>query len=298
MDNDDGALADTAAFLTRVNKEDSTVASAVRAEIPAIARAAEALATALDAGGRIYYLGAGTSGRLAVLDASELPPTFGVAPEEVTALLAGGREALFEAREGAEDDAEAAARELTSRGLTAKDAVVGIAASGATPYVLGGLTFARKKGARTACVVCEKGSPIAAAVELPIVVVTGPEVLTGSTRLKAGTAQKLVLNMLSTAVYRRRGLVYEGEMVAMRPTNEKLRRRAVRIVKTLAGVGDAEARALLERAAWNLPEALVAGKLRVTLDEARGRLARVRGNVAKALETPSTPDSNRSRGTP
>ena len=256
----------------------------MRGAIPAVAKAADAIAARIGGGGRVFYVGAGTSGRLGALDASELPPTFGIDGKLVTAILAGGREAIFEAKEDAEDDRAAGAREIERAGVNAKDAIVGIAASGATPFVAAALEEAKRRGALTACVVCADGSPIAAIVGFPIVAPTGAEVVAGSTRMKAGTATKLLLNMLSTAIFAQRGLVYHGEMVAMRPTNEKLRRRAERIVRDILGVGDARAKELLLVSGWELPVALVAGKWGLAPAAARERIAGAGGNVAMALE--------------
>ena len=227
-------MTETEALLARMHAADTDVHVAVGEALPALARAADAIAARLEAGGRWFYAGAGTSGRLGALDAAELPPTFGTDPSLVVALLAGGTGAMFEAVEGAEDDADAGARDLVAAGMTARDAVVGIAASGATPYVRGALKEARACGALTVSVVCRPGAPLLEEAEIGILLDTGAEVLAESSRLKAGTAQKIALNMLSTAVMARRGLVYEGEMVAMRPTNEKLRKRAIRIVRDIA----------------------------------------------------------------
>lgn len=256
---------------------------AVARTLPDVAKAADALAATLDGGGKIYYCGAGTSGRLGVLDASELPPTFGVEPGLVTALLAGGREAMFEAREGAEDDREAGGAELLKAGFCNKDAVVGVAASGATPWVRGALDCARAAGATTVAISCTPGAPILQNADFTIVADTGPEVLSGSTRMKAGTAQKLILNMLSTAVMAKRGLIWRGEMIAMRPTNLKLKKRAVRILCDLARVDAATAEGILERAAWRLPVALISALRRVEVSRAAELLNQSAGNVAHAL---------------
>lgn len=274
----------TATFdlLHLMNAADRTVPERVGEAMPDIARAADGIADRLDAGGRCLYVGAGTSGRLGALDAAELPPTFGTDPALVVALLAGGPDAMLKAVEGAEDDEAAAARDLA--GVTPRDAVVAIAASGTTPYALAALRHARAAGALTVAVVCAGGTPLAALAEIPIVVDVGPEVLSGSTRLKAGTAQKLVLNMLSTAVFARRGLVYQGEMVAVRPTNAKLRKRAVRIASRLLAIPGDEAETLLGASGWNLPVALVSGRWKLSVEDARAYLARVSGNVARALE--------------
>lgn len=276
----------TAELLRALNDADQNVPAKVRAALPAIEAATIAIAGRLDAGGRWFQLGAGTSGRLAVLDASELPPTFGVSPGLVTGLVAGGPRALQHAVEGAEDDAGAAARDLAEAGLSARDVVLGIAASGRTPYVLGAIDYGRRFGALTVGFACAPETPLLSAAELAILVDTGPEVLAGSTRLMAGTAQKLVLNMLSTAVMARRGLVVRGEMVAMRPTNEKLRRRAVRIVSDLLDVAVNRAEELLRTAGWELPVALLAGRFDESPEAARVRLAAAGGSVARALGEP------------
>jgi N-acetylmuramic acid 6-phosphate etherase len=277
---------DTAALLARMHEADRAVHAAVGAALPALARAADAIAARLDAGGRWFYAGAGTSGRLGVMDAAELPSTFGTDPALVVALLAGGPAAMFEAVEGAEDDAEAGGRDLLAAGLTANDAVVGIAASGATPYVRGALREARARGALTVSVVCRPGAPILSEADIGILLDTGPEVLAESSRLKAGTAQKIALNMLSTAVMTRRGLVYEGEMVAMRPTNEKLRKRAIRIVAKLAGTSEESAEDFLRRVDWHLPSALIAAKWKLDASAAALHLSKKKSSVAAALSSP------------
>ena len=279
-------MSETLAFLRRLSDADRDVPGKVAAALPDIARAADALAARLDAGGRWFYAGAGTSGRLGALDAAELPPTFGTDPSLVVALLAGGPRAMLEAVEGAEDDPEAGARDLATAGMTERDAVVGLAASGATPWVRGALRFAREKGALTVAVVCRPGTPLLSEAEIPILVDVGPEVLRESSRMRAGTAQKLVLNMLSTAVMARRGLVYRDEMVAMRPTNEKLRKRAIRIVRDIAGTSEETAEGLLKKSNWNLPTALVAAKWGLDLDAARLLLSKKKNSVALALSLP------------
>lgn len=275
---------DTLEFLTRMNERDATVAGRVRAALGEIARAVELCAARYGAGGRIVPVGAGTSGRLGALDAAEWTPTFGIPAARVPALLAGGRDALFTAVEGAEDDAEAARRDLDKIHLTQGDSVVGLSASGSTPYVVGALTEARRRGALTVGVFCTPGGAAQPLCDVPIVVDTGPEIVAGSTRLMAGTAQKLVLNMLSTAIARRLGLIVRGEMVAMRPTNAKLRARAVRIARDLLDVEETRARALLEACEWDLPAALVAGRHHLTAADARRRIEAAGGNVAKAFD--------------
>ncbi len=279
-------MSGTLALLRRLSEADRDVPVRVAAAIPAIARAADAIAARLEAGGRWFYVGAGTSGRLGALDAAEIPPTFGTDPSLVVALMAGGRRAFFEAVEGAEDDAGAGVRDLDAAGMTARDAVVGIAASGATPYVRGAVRHAREKGALTAALVCRPATPLLSEAEYPILVDVGEEVLKGSSRMRAGTAQKLVLNMLSTAVMAARGLVYQDEMVAMKPTNEKLRQRAVRIVCKLAGTTEENAESLLRKSKWNLPTVLVAAKWGLDCETARLFLSKKKNNVALALSSP------------
>jgi N-acetylmuramic acid 6-phosphate etherase len=279
-------MSETLDLLTRLHAADRAVFDALAAALPSIARAADAIARRLEAGGRWFYAGAGTSGRLGMLDAAELPPTFGTAPSLVVALLAGGREAMFEAVEGAEDDADAGARDLASSGLAGKDAVVGVSASGSTPYVIGALQEARRRGALAVAVVCRKDGPLEKLAEIGILLDTGKEVLAESSRLKAGTAQKMALNMLSTAVMAKRGLVYQGEMVAMKPTNEKLRKRAVRIVADLAGVEAAAAEDFLRKGNWHLPTALVSAKWGLDAPAAALHLSKQNSNVAAALSEP------------
>jgi N-acetylmuramic acid 6-phosphate etherase len=217
----------TIEILRAIHGEDASVIEAVAGAQPAIARAVDAIAGALKQGGRLFYVGAGTSGRLAALDAAELPPTFGTPPRVVQAVIAGGRRALTHAVEGAEDDRTKGAKDLAARGFHAKDVVVGIAASGGTPYVLGALEFAKRKGAVTIGLTSNPRTPIAQMAQISIVTPTGPEVITGSTRMKAGTAQKLVLNMLSTAAMIRLGRVYDNWMIGVALTNRKLQARGL-----------------------------------------------------------------------
>lgn len=271
-------------LLVRMHAEEISLAPRIAVVLPEVARIANAIATRMLSGRRWFSIGAGTSGRLCVLDAAELPPTFGTDPRDVVALIAGGPAALLEALEGAEDDRDAAERDLRAAGIEVGDVVLGVAASGATPYVAGGLRFARAFGAFTVAFSCRRDAPISALAECALEVDTGPEVLSGSTRLKAGSAQKQVLNMLSTAVMNARGLIVRGEMAAMRPTNAKLRDRAERIVRDLTGVDPATARTLLERSAWHLPTSLVCARHRVSVEQARSHLARHRGSVRAALE--------------
>ncbi len=283
-------MSGTLDLLRRLSEADRDVPGRVATAIPAIARAADAIAARLEAGGRWFYVGAGTSGRLGALDAAEIPPTFGTEPSLVVALMAGGRGAFLEAVEGAEDDAVAGGRDLEAAGMTGRDAVVGISASGATPYVRGAVAHARRSGALTAAVVCRARTPLLSDVEIPILVDVGPEVLKESSRMRAGTAQKLVLNMLSTAVMAARGLVYEDEMVAMKPTNEKLRRRAVRIVEGLTGASEETAREFLQKSNWVLPVALISTKWRLSAGAAADYLSRKKNNVALAMTSPPGKD--------
>jgi N-acetylmuramic acid 6-phosphate etherase len=270
-------------LLAAMNDEDRGVAEAVREQLPAIAAAVDAIAARLRAGGRLIHVGAGTSGRLGVLDAAECPPTFSSPPGQVVGVIAGGSAALQTAVEGAEDDAAAGAAALRALGVAAADAVVGLSASGCTPYVLGALRHARQAGAATVAVVCNRGSEIAAAAELPIEVVVGAEVLAGSTRLKAGTAQKLVLNMLSTGAFVRRHKVYGNLMVDLQATNSKLVARCRRILQQAAGVDATAAERQLQRCAGDLKAAIVALRLGLEPAAAAARLAAHDGSVRAAL---------------
>jgi N-acetylmuramic acid 6-phosphate etherase len=273
-------------LLKRLHEADRAVEDAVGAALPAIARAADAIASRLEAGGRWFYTGSGTSGRLGALDAAEIPPTFGTETSLVVALLAGGRQAMFEAMEGAEDDAGAGAGDLVATGLGGKDAVVGISASGSTPYVMGALEEAKRVGALAVAVVCRPRAPLAKLADVAVVLDTGAEVLAESSRLNAGTAQKIALNMLSTAVMAKRGLVYRDEMVAMRPTNEKLRKRAVRIVREIAGTSEESAEDFLRRVNWHLPSALISAKWGLSAEAAADYLSKRKNDVAAALSQP------------
>ncbi len=237
----------TAALLAGMNRLDQTVPLAVQQALPQLGALVEATVARLRAGGRLFYIGAGTSGRLGVVDASECPPTFGVPADLVVGLIAGGDGAIRQAVEGAEDDAAQAWADLQAHGISAKDVLVGLAASGRTPYVIGGLAAARAAGVATGCIVCNAGSAVAAAAEFPVEVVTGPEFLTGSTRLKAGTAQKLALNMLTTATFIRLGRVKGNKMVDMQLSNEKLVERGQRMLMDELGIGQPAAAELLAR---------------------------------------------------
>jgi N-acetylmuramic acid 6-phosphate etherase len=273
----------TADMLRVVNAEDRRVADAVAREIPAIARAMDAIAAAFQRGGRLFYLGAGTSGRLGVLDASECPPTFGVDPQMVQGMIAGGEATLSRSTEAAEDDPAAGARDLDARGFTTRDVLVGIAASGRTPYVLGAVAHARSLGALTIGISCTPDSELARSVAIPITPLVGPEVVAGSTRMKAGTAQKLVLNMLSTGAFIRLGHVYGNLMVNVQPSNRKLLDRACRIVAQAAGVSPERAEELLEAAGRNVRAAILMGARGIAREEAEARLAAAGGRISQAL---------------
>jgi N-acetylmuramic acid 6-phosphate etherase len=270
-------------LLTIMNDEDSHVAPAVREVLPQIARTVELVVGALSAGGRLIYVGAGTSGRIGLLDAVECPPTFGTEPGRVVALIAGGQNAFAVAVEGAEDDAALGERDVRALGVGADDVVIGLAASGRTPYVLGALAAARAAGAPTAGVSCNSGSPLGTAADVAIEVPTGAEVLTGSTRLKAGTAQKLVCNMITTATMVRLGKVYGNLMVDLVPTNAKLVDRAQRIVREATGCTIDEARAALRASENHARTAVVMVLASCSADEARARLAAASGRVRDAL---------------
>jgi len=272
-----------------INREDARVARVVGREIPKIARAVDQIASRIRKGGRLFYIGAGTSGRLGVLDASECPPTFGVPRTMVQGIIAGGKRALTESVEGAEDHEELGAQDLRARGLTARDAVVGLAASGSTPYVLGALKYARKAGAYAIGVTMNRNSAISRIAHVTIAPETGPEVIAGSTRMKAGTAQKMVLNMLSTAVMVRLGHVYENWMINVAKTNQKLRERALRNLTEATGTQVLTARHALRQAGDNLPVALIMLKAGLNARQARLRLAATHGNLRKAVASANKP---------
>lgn len=266
-----------------MNREDRKVAPAVGRELPAIARAVDAIVNRMEAGGRLIYVGAGTSGRLGVLDASECPPTFGTSPEDVLALIAGGKRAVTEPVERAEDDRGTARRDLKKIVVTEDDSVVGLAASGTTPYVLAAVSYARRQGALTIAVTANRKSPLAKAAEIAITPDVGPEVLTGSTRLKAGTAQKMVLNMLSTATMVRLGHAYENLMIDLMKTNRKLKDRAKRILVEATGKDLSEAEHALRQSKHNLRVALLMLKRRIPAGKARKALESAGGDLRRAI---------------
>jgi N-acetylmuramic acid 6-phosphate etherase len=270
-------------LIALMHEEDRVVADAVQGQIGAIAAAVDAIAARMHKGGRLIYCGAGTSGRLGVLDAAECPPTFSASPAQVIGLIAGGPSAFLKAVEGAEDSAELGAADLQALQVGPKDCVVGIAASGRTPYALGALAHGKQVGALTVAVVCNKPSPVAAAAEFPIEVVTGPEVLTGSTRMKAGTATKMVLNMLSTGVFVRLNKVYGNLMVDLQASNQKLKARAVHIVAAAAQVDDGRAAAALSACDGEVKVAIVSLRKAVPPAVARTLVFHHDGSVRQAL---------------
>jgi N-acetylmuramic acid 6-phosphate etherase len=267
-----------------MNAEDATVAAAVGRESESIARAVEIVAARLAAGGRLIYLGAGTSGRLGMLDAAECPPTFNSPPGQVLGVIAGGPAAMQRSIEGAEDSAETAAADLRAVDLSSRDVVFGIASSGRTPYVLGGLHYARQIGAATVALTCNREAALDGAAEVTIAPVVGPEVITGSTRLKAGTATKMVLNMVSTGAMVRLGKTFGNLMVDLRASNSKLVDRARRIVAALTGLAEAEAETLLARCGGEVKTAVVAYRCGLDAEQARERLESSAGHLRRALE--------------
>ncbi len=266
-----------------MSREDRKVAAAVSRELPAIGRAVDAIVNSIRNGGRLIYIGAGSSGRMAVLDAAECPPTFGTSPKLVQALIAGGRPAVTGAVEGAEDSRENAERDLRASKLTRRDVVVGITASGTTPYVLAALKYARKLRATTVTITVNSHTPVARLAQILIAPKVGPEVLTGSTRLKAGTAQKMVLNMLSTAAMARLGHVYENLMIDVKPSNQKVSDRIVRILAEASGKSLSASEHALRQSGHNLRTALVMLKLGLDARAARRKLAKAKGDLRDAL---------------
>jgi len=270
-------------LLMLINAEDQKVALAVHEELPKIAAAVDAVTARMRRGGRLIYIGAGTSGRLGVLDASECPPTFGTPPELVVGLIAGGNVALTNAVEGVEDDQAGGTRKIAELNVSEKDCVVSIAASGRTPYAVGGLEEAKKRGALTISIACNRPSPLEELAEIGIATIVGPEVVSGSTRLKAGTAQKMVLNMISTAVMIRLGKTYSNLMVDVQPTNIKLRQRARRIVMEATGLDLHRATQILSACNGEVKTAIVAVLAGISPELARIRLHETGGYVRKAI---------------
>ena len=270
--------------LSLINREDAKVAAAVREALPQVADAVEVIAEAIANGGRLFYLGAGTSGRLGVLDAVECVPTFSVPPHLVQGLIAGGPDALTQSIEGAEDRPEDAREDLITRGLASADVVCGIAASGRTPFVIGGLTYAKSLGAKTIAIACNARSPIGEIADISISVVVGPEIIAGSTRMKAGTAQKLILNMLSTGAMIRLGKVHGNLMVDVKVSNQKLAERACRLVMRLTDVNAEQAQELLASANGEVKSAVVMARRGVNYEEAGELLAHAQGKLREVID--------------
>lgn len=270
-------------ILKLMNQEDDTVPKSIEKQLPQIESAVKKIIETFNNGGRLFYIGAGTSGRLGILDAVECVPTFGTPPEMVQGVIAGGEGAMMKAVEGAEDDFELAEKDLVARGIEARDTVVGIAASGRTPYVIGGLKFAKALGANTISLSCNSDAEISQEAEIAIEVEVGAEVLTGSTRLKSGTAQKLVLNMLSTASMIGIGKVYNNLMVDVQPTNEKLRARAVRIIMQATDTSLETATTAYEQSGLHVKTAIVMILCDVNAEEARQKLTNSKGFIKNAL---------------
>ena len=274
---------DSLEMIRLINREDQKVAPAVKQVVPAIARAVDEIVQRLRNGGRLIYVGAGTSGRLAILDASECPPTFGVPRTQVQALIAGGKRAIVSAVEGAEDSTANAARDLRQKKLSERDVVVGVAASATTPYVLGAMKYAKSVGAATIGVAANRVGPLRKLTDIFIGVEVGPEVLTGSTRLKAGTAQKMVLNMLSTATMVQLGHAYENLLIDMERTNKKLEERTIRILTEASGKSVSAAEQALRAAGHDMRVGLVMLKRGVKPEEARKLLRQANGDLRRAL---------------
>lgn len=284
--NPDTANIDTASseeIVAMINREDKKVAEAVEQQLPVIAQLIDIGSTCIKRGGRILYIGAGTSGRLGVLDAAECPPTYGVSPELVQGIMAGGYDAMFKAKEGAEDSTTLAREDLQNIGLTENDLVIGLAASGRTPYVVGGLDYARQVGAPTGSICCVENGVISRHSDYPVEVITGPEAITGSTRMKAGTAQKLVLNMISTGVMVKCGKVYHNLMVDVQPTNEKLVERAKRIIAQALECDEKKASCLFEKSGHDVKTAIAMGATGLDKNTAGNVLTENEGNVSVTI---------------
>ena len=275
----------TIEMMALMNQEDQKVPLSIALILPQIADAVDLIAAHLQRGGRLIYCGAGTSGRLGVLDAAECPPTFGTDPGQVMGLIAGGREAMFRAQEGAEDDEAAAVSDLTAIALTAADVVVGLSASGRTPYAVSALRYARQTGAATISVAASPASPLAKEAEIELTACPGPEVIAGSTRLKAGTVQKMILNMLSTGTMIRLGKVYGNRMVDLQATNEKLTRRAVRIVQEVTGDEESTCQENLKKADGNAKLAIFLALSGLSPAAGKDCLQRAEGQLKTALKT-------------
>ena len=274
----------TEGIVRLINEQDHLIAPAVARVLPQIAQAVDLIYAQLSSGGRLVYLGSGTSGRLGVLDAVECPPTFGVDPGLVVGLMAGGSSAFVQAKEGAEDDREAGAEDLRQINFGAADALVGIAASGRTPYVLGGMAYAASLGAPVIGLACTANAALSEFTRVTIAPLCGPEVITGSTRMKSGTAQKMVLNMLSTAVMIKLGKVWGNLMVDVKATNQKLVQRAVNIIKETCGVTEGEAEDALQHCGGNCKKAIMCIKCGISNEQAQEALDKAGGRIAEALK--------------
>ncbi|MFG5464193.1 N-acetylmuramic acid 6-phosphate etherase [Enterococcus faecalis] len=273
----------TLEMVTLINQEDQKVAQAIEKVLPQIAAAIDAAAERFKKGGRLIYCGAGTSGRLGALDAIELTPTYSVSPERAFGILAGGEKAMYQAIEGAEDSKELAIEDLTQHQLTARDVVIAIAASGRTPYAVSAIEYGKKVGALTISVTCNNQSPMNQLAEIGIAPIVGPEVITGSTRMKAGSAQKMVLNMFSTGIMVKVGNIYQNLMVNVQPTNEKLMQRAMNIIKEAAEIEESQAKEYLEAAQLEVAPAIVMAKAHVDFQKAKQLLAEHDGRISEVL---------------
>ncbi|HBC4135158.1 TPA: N-acetylmuramic acid 6-phosphate etherase [Enterococcus faecalis] len=273
----------TLEMVTLINQEDQKVAQAIEKVLPQIAAAIDAAAERFKKGGRLIYCGAGTSGRLGALDAIELTPTYSVSPERAFGILAGGEKAMYQAIEGAEDSKELAIEDLTQHQLTARDVVIAIAASGRTPYAVSAIEYGKKVGALTISVTCNNQSPMNQLAEIGIAPIVGPEVITGSTRMKAGSAQKIVLNMFSTGIMVKVGNIYQNLMVNVQPTNEKLIQRATNIIKEAAEIEESQAKEYLEAAQLEVAPAIVMAKAHVDFQKAKQLLAEHDGRISEVL---------------
>ncbi|MGM0104477.1 N-acetylmuramic acid 6-phosphate etherase [Enterococcus sp. AZ197] len=273
----------TLEMVTLINQEDQKVAQAIEKVLPQIAAAIDAAAERFKKGGRLIYCGAGTSGRLGALDAIELTPTYSVSPERAFGILAGGEKAMYQAIEGAEDSKELAIEDLTQHQLTARDVVIAIAASGRTPYAVSAIEYGKKVGALTISVTCNNQSPMNQLAEIGIAPIVGPEVITGSTRMKAGSAQKMVLNMFSTGTMVKVGNIYQNLMVNVQPTNEKLIQRATNIIKEAAEIEESQAKEYLEAAQLEVAPAIVMAKAHVDFQKAKQLLAEHDGRISEVL---------------
>lgn len=274
----------TSEILSLMNKEDQKITEAINKVIPNISQVIEAVVETIVQGGRVLFVGAGTSGRLGILEASECPPTFGVSPEQFQAVIAGGEEAIFKSKESAEDNAEQGKKDLQLRNVSEKDIVIGIAASGRTPYVVGALEWANACGAKTAALTCNENSLIGNIAQYKIEAVPGPEVISGSTRMKAGTTQKIILNMITTTAMIKVGKVYQNLMVDLHISNKKLKERAINMIKKITGVDEAQAVNTLQASNNNVKAAIVMLKNNVTYEEAIRQLDENDGFVRQAIK--------------